>query len=105
MREGRHPLPRRTGHRVRQAARRKRIRLGGGPARYNPKHQTVQIANAAGPAWASRLRLRVLVMNETAATLAPGQIARVRQRQYLVEDVVPPPAPGDATVVRLSCLD
>src|SRR6516164_6185516 len=35
----------------------------------------------------------------------PGQIARVRQRQYLVEEIVAPPASGDATLVRLSCLD
>jgi hypothetical protein len=35
----------------------------------------------------------------------PGQIARVRSRQYLVEDVVPPPEPGQQTLVRLSCLD
>src|SRR5881398_607751 len=34
-----------------------------------------------------------------------GQIAHVRQRQYLVEEVVPPPAPGDATLVRLFCVD
>jgi SNF2 family DNA or RNA helicase len=34
-----------------------------------------------------------------------GQIVRVRQRQYLAEEVVPPPSPGDATLVRLSCLD
>ncbi len=34
-----------------------------------------------------------------------GQIVRVRQRQYLVEEVVPPPLPQDATLVRLSCLD
>ncbi len=34
-----------------------------------------------------------------------GQILRVRSRQYLVEDVVPPPAPGDDTLVRLSCVD
>lgn len=37
--------------------------------------------------------------------LSPGQIARVRSRQYLVEDVVPPLVPGDDTRVRLSCLD
>jgi hypothetical protein len=35
----------------------------------------------------------------------PGQVARVRQRQYLVEDVARPPAAGDATLVRLACLD
>ncbi len=34
-----------------------------------------------------------------------GQIVRVRARQYLVEDVVPPPEPTDATLVRLSCLE
>lgn len=35
----------------------------------------------------------------------PGQIVRVRQRLYLVEAVTPPPAPGDATLVQLSCID
>jgi len=36
---------------------------------------------------------------------ARGAIVRVRFRQYLVEDVVLPPAPGDATLVRMACLD
>ncbi|MEX1367320.1 MAG: DISARM system SNF2-like helicase DrmD [Nannocystaceae bacterium] len=36
--------------------------------------------------------------------LQAGQIVRVRSRQYLVEEVVPPPAVGDDTLVRLSCL-
>jgi superfamily II DNA or RNA helicase len=35
----------------------------------------------------------------------PGRIARVRSRQYLIEDVVPPPNGGDQTLVRLSCVD
>ncbi len=35
----------------------------------------------------------------------PGQVVRVRSRQYLVEDVVPPPNPADQHLVRLSCLD
>ena len=35
----------------------------------------------------------------------PGQIALVRQRQYLVENVTPPPEAGQATLVALSCLD
>jgi superfamily II DNA or RNA helicase len=35
---------------------------------------------------------------------APGEIVRVRQRQYLVEDVLPS-APGEATLVAMSCLD
>ena len=35
----------------------------------------------------------------------PGSIVQVRQRQYLVEDVVPPPEPGQQTRVELVCLD
>lgn len=35
----------------------------------------------------------------------PGQIVRVRQRQYLVEEIVQPPQPDEATLVRLSCVD
>ncbi len=35
----------------------------------------------------------------------PGQVVRVRSRLYLVEGVVPPPAPTEQTLVRLSCLD
>jgi hypothetical protein len=35
----------------------------------------------------------------------PGDIVHVRQRQYLVEDVVAPVSVGDATLVHLSCLD
>ncbi len=38
-------------------------------------------------------------------TPAPGQIARVRQRLYLVERVVAPPVAGDSTLVALSCVD
>lgn len=34
-----------------------------------------------------------------------GEIVRIRQRQYLVEDVQPPPAAGESTLVSLSCLD
>src|SRR5947209_1542187 len=34
-----------------------------------------------------------------------GQIVRVRQRQYFVEEVVSPAAGDDASLVRLSCLD
>ena len=36
---------------------------------------------------------------------ARGQIARVRQRTYLVEDVVKPRRVADSTLVRLSCVD
>jgi hypothetical protein len=35
----------------------------------------------------------------------PGQLVRVRQRQYLVEEVTPPPGDREATLVSLSCLD
>ncbi len=34
-----------------------------------------------------------------------GQIVRVRSRQYLVEDTVPPRTAADSTLVRLSCLE
>jgi superfamily II DNA or RNA helicase len=36
---------------------------------------------------------------------APGQIARVRQRLYLVEQTVAAPRAGDSTLVRMSCVD
>lgn len=39
------------------------------------------------------------------AVPAPGQVARVRSRRYVVEDVVAPPAPGEQTLVRLACLE
>ena len=35
----------------------------------------------------------------------PGQIARVRQRLYLVEQTVPPVKSHDSTLVKLSCVD
>ncbi len=44
-------------------------------------------------------------MSESAALPTPGQIARVRQRHYLVEETVAPPRPGDSTLVKLSCID
>jgi len=44
-------------------------------------------------------------MVEVAHDLQPGQVVRVRQRQYLVEEVVAPSVANDATLVRLSCLD
>lgn len=36
---------------------------------------------------------------------SPGGLVNIRQRRYLVEETVPPPEPGDATLVRLSCVD
>ncbi len=44
-------------------------------------------------------------MPEAAPIPAPGQIAQVRQRLYLVEQVVPAPVPGDSMLVKLSCVD
>lgn len=35
----------------------------------------------------------------------PGQIARIRQRLYLVEQTVPAVAASDSTLVRMSCVD
>ena len=44
-------------------------------------------------------------MIDAAQIPQPGQIVRVRQRQYLVEEVTAPAASGDAMLVGLSCLD
>jgi hypothetical protein len=44
-------------------------------------------------------------MVEAAPDLQPGRVVKVRQRQYLVEEVVAPATADDATLVRLSCLD
>lgn len=41
----------------------------------------------------------------TSTTLEPGQIIRVRSRQYLVEDVIPADSPVGDTRVRLACLE
>lgn len=37
--------------------------------------------------------------------LALGDVVRCRMRRYLVEEITPPPNPGDDTLVRLSCLE
>ena len=44
-------------------------------------------------------------MTSTSKLPAPGEIARVRQRLYLVESTVAPPRPGDSTLVSLSCVE
>lgn len=44
-------------------------------------------------------------MSLTASLPAPGQIARIRQRTYLVEEIVKPKRVADSTLVRLSCVD
>lgn len=44
-------------------------------------------------------------MTETAIIPEPGQIARIRQRTYLVEQVVKSKRVADSTLVRLSCVD
>ncbi len=44
-------------------------------------------------------------MNRIADVLKPGQIARVRQRTYLVEQIVRPKRSADSTLVKLSCVD
>lgn len=44
-------------------------------------------------------------MNQVTETLAPGQIARVRQRTYLIEEIIKPRRVADSTLVRLSCVD
>ena len=44
-------------------------------------------------------------MASTPTLPSPGQIARVRQRTYLVEGIVKPTRVSDCTLVRLSCVD
>ncbi|MEO2018355.1 MAG: hypothetical protein ABGZ53_28725 [Fuerstiella sp.] len=44
-------------------------------------------------------------MKQITEALAPGQIARVRQRTYLIEEIVKPKRVADSTLVRLSCVD
>jgi DNA-binding transcriptional regulator YiaG len=44
-------------------------------------------------------------MSKSATIPAPGQIAKIRQRLYLVEQVLAPPAATDSTLVKLSCVD
>ena len=44
-------------------------------------------------------------MNNREATPESGQTVAVRQRLYLVEQVVPPVYPDDSTLVRMSCVD
>ncbi len=44
-------------------------------------------------------------MAETSKGLETGRIARVRQRTYLVENVIPPRRVSDSTLVQLSCVD
>lgn len=44
-------------------------------------------------------------MELSVAVPEPGQIARVRQRLYLVERATPGPAAADSTLVGLSCVD
>jgi superfamily II DNA or RNA helicase len=44
-------------------------------------------------------------MSLDSTKIAPGRIARVRQRTYLIEEVIPPRRAADSTLVRLSCVD
>ena len=41
----------------------------------------------------------------TSREIKPGQFAEVRQRLYLVDDVVAPKTSDDSTLVKLSCID
>ena len=44
-------------------------------------------------------------MSQTTDAIEPGQIARVRQRTWLIEDVIKGRRAKDSTLVRLSCVD
>ena len=35
----------------------------------------------------------------------PAAVVFLRQRRYLVDEVIPPPVPGQQTIVRLACID
>lgn len=48
---------------------------------------------------------RIHVVSNKMTELATGQIARVRQRTYLIEQVIKPKRAADSTLVRLSCVD
>jgi hypothetical protein len=41
----------------------------------------------------------------TTGTPKAGQIARVRQRLYVVESTIAPPGSGDSMLVSLSCVE
>lgn len=55
--------------------------------------------------------MNVLRMNTPSPTTLPeraprvGELVRVRSRQWLVEEVVEPSAPGESSRVRLACAD
>ena len=54
--------------------------------------------------------MSTLIANETASSSrtpipSPGEIVRVRQRFYLVEEIIRPSRKADSTVVRLSCIE
>lgn len=44
-------------------------------------------------------------MSQTSIIPQPSQVARIRQRTYLVEDIRKPKRVADSTLVRLSCVD
>lgn len=52
-----------------------------------------------------RKREHLANMNQAVESLTLGQIARIRQRTYLVEKIVKPKRAADSTLVRLSCVD
>ena len=61
----------------------------------SPEHETLSVSRGSRLGYAPPPPVEIQA----------GQIVRVRSRQYLVEEVVPPPNPADSTLVRLSCLD
>lgn len=64
-------------------------------------------AHGIDPAQATELRLPGLFEGSEAHRDVPerGQMVIARHRQWMVEEVVPPPEPDQATKVRLACLD
>ena len=80
-------------------------RLLGQPAPADDDPTAPTDAPAPSPAPSPRPPTTPLAPWRDASPLEPGQIVHVRARQYLVNEVVPPPHPGHATLLRLSCLE
>jgi hypothetical protein len=93
-------------HGLSEAGREKAVlvaRLLGQPTDAEPEPEPAEPAKAPRPT-APRPTTPTTPWRD-AGPLEPGQIVHVRARQYLVNEVVLPPHPGHATLLRLSCLE
>ena len=70
-----------------------------------PIDATADAPAAPAPAQPRRVESPPVTPWRDTSSPEPGQLVHVRARQHLVDEVVPPPRPGHATLVRLSCLE